>query len=47
MHLVKNALQSEDFSKRWLLVYVWTDENGTFRIRDVPENDSNTLRVNA
>ena len=32
-HLFKNALQSEDFWKRWLLVYVWTDENRGFRIR--------------
>ena len=33
-HLFINALQSEEFSKRWLLVYVWTDddENGSFRI---------------
>ena len=32
-HLFKNALQSEDFWKRWPLVYVWTDENAGFRIR--------------
>ena len=32
-YLFKNALQSEDFWKRWPLVYVWTDENAGFRIR--------------
>ena len=32
-YLFKNALQSEDFWKRWALVYVWTDENAGFRIR--------------
>ena len=32
-HLFKNALQSEDFWKRLLFVYVWTDENGGFRIQ--------------
>ena len=31
--LFKNALQGEDFWKRWLLVQVWTDEDGCFRIR--------------
>ena len=32
-HLFKNALQSGDFWKRRLFVYVWKDENGQFRIR--------------
>ena len=33
MHLFKNAIQSEEFWKRWPDVYMWTDENGGFRIR--------------
>ena len=32
-YLFKNALQTEDFWKRWLLVYVWMDKSGSFRIR--------------
>ena len=31
--IFKNALQSGDFLKRRLFVYVWTNENGGFRIR--------------
>ena len=31
--LFKNALRSGDFRKRRLLISVWTDENGGFRIR--------------
>ena len=34
-HLFKNALQTGDFWKRRLFVYMWTDENGGFRIDDV------------
>ena len=32
-YVFKNVLQTEDFWKRWLLVYVWTDKNRSFRIR--------------
>ena len=31
--LCNNALQSGDFWKRRLLIFVWTDQNGGFRIR--------------
>ena len=31
--LFKNALQSGDFWKRRLLIFVWMDQNGGFRIR--------------
>ena len=32
-YVFKNVLQREDFWKRWPLVYVWTDKNGSFRMR--------------
>ena len=32
-YIFKNVLQTEDFWKHWLLVYVWTDKNGSFRKR--------------
>ena len=31
--VTESALQSEEFWKHLLLVYVWTDENGVFRMR--------------
>ena len=46
-HLFKNALQSGDFLWRRLLLYVWIDENGGFRIRwcHASYTNSTTLSV--